>query len=108
MNESNNIKKFIADMKCRRCGQHYELDNIDAVGRLADLLLFTIYCPSCNKTVLAIVDIKGDKETKAATDLTEAEKSHFSVPIGSSDILDMHSFLKDFNGDFAALFTIYS
>lgn len=108
MNEQNDIKRFLANTKCGRCGQHPGLDNINLVGRLVDLLLFIVYCPSCNKTALAVVNhigYIGDKESETATDLTEAEESHFSVPIGSSDILNMYSFLKDFNGDFTSLFS---
>ncbi len=103
MNKRNDVKKCIADKKCKHCGKHYELGNIESVGHTEDLLFFTAYCPSCNNTGLAIVeiiDIKGDKETEAATDLSEAEESCFSIPISSSDVLDMHIFLKDFKGDF--------
>jgi hypothetical protein len=108
MNELNIIKMLIANQKCRHCGQHYELVNIEVLGHLEDLWLFTTYCSSCSKRGLAIVNLKKSEEPEAVAELTEAEKSHFSMQINSSDVLDMHIFLKDFNGDFAALFGIYS
>ena len=108
MNELNIIKKIIANQKCGRCGQHYEIVNIDVLGHLEDLWLFTAYCSSCNNLSLAVVNLKRGKEAEAVAELPEAEKSHFSIPINSSDVLDMHIFLKDFNGDFAAIFAIYN
>jgi hypothetical protein len=42
------------------------------------------------------------------TDLTEWEYAKFRemAVVGADDVLDLHSFLKDFNGDFSALFSM--
>lgn len=104
MNKRNDVKKFIANKKCGLCGQRYEVANIDVLGHLGDLWLFNVYCSSCNSRGLISVNIKISEEPEAVTELPEAEKSYFSTPICFSDILNMHNFLNDFNGDFAALF----
>jgi hypothetical protein len=45
--------------------------------------------------------------TEVITDLTEAERERFddSEVVGVDDVLEMHNFLKEFNGDFANLFS---
>ncbi len=102
MNKRNEIKKFITNIECGSCGKHYELGSIDDVRYREDFSFLHMYCPSCDKTDLLIVDVKEYKETKAATDMIEAWESCFSIPVSSSDVLDMHIFLKDFKGGFNA------
>ena len=104
MNKWKFIKKLLSDIECGSCGEHCDPANINVLGHRENTWLFSMYCSSCNSKGLIAVNIKGSEEPEAATELTEAEKSHFSTPIDSSDILDMHIFLKDFNGDFASLF----
>jgi len=122
------MKQFIAKSKCGRCGQHYEIPNIEALGHHEDLWLFTAYCSPCNSLGLVLVNVKRDKEPEivneahcndtaivkpecndpAIAEPAEEVESRFSVPVSSSDVLDMYIFLKDFDGDFASLFAIYS
>jgi hypothetical protein len=49
---------------------------------------------------------EGTIVAEPVSDLTEAEHSLFAgrEKVGADDVLDMHSFLKEFDGDFAALF----
>jgi hypothetical protein len=105
MNELYIIKMFLSNMKCGNCGEHCDPADIGALGHQEDTWLFSIYCSSCNSRGLIYVTIKISEEAEAVTELTEAERSYFFTPISSSDILDMHIFLEDFNGDFASLFT---
>ncbi|MBA7692939.1 hypothetical protein ES703_101513 [subsurface metagenome] len=51
--------------------------------------------------------IKEGKAPKVTTDLTEAELDKFKKmdKLTADEALDMHSFLKDFDGDFSQLFS---
>ena len=51
--------------------------------------------------------IREDEKAEVITDLTEAELDRFRNmdSLTPDDVLDMHSFLKDFEGDFSRLFS---
>src|SRR4030042_6166282 len=99
------VRNLLPKIKCGRCGQQCEPANIDVMGHQEDLWLFSAYCSSCKSQglVLVAVAIKESEEPGVVTEPTEAEQTKFSTPISSDDVLDMHTFLKDFSGDFSSL-----
>ena len=104
--EEKLIKRFMTSIKCSVCGQRYEVDNVKVLGRQEDLWFLSVSCSSCQTKCLVAAVIKEDKAPKVTTDLTAAELVKFkkmSKPT-ANEVLDMHSFLKDFDGDFARLF----
>lgn len=105
--DANLVKKLVASIKCGVCGRQFELANIDILGHHEDLWLLKSSCSHCKAQCLMAAIIKEEKVTRVITDLTEAERHKFRniAAIGADDILDMHSFLKDFSGDFSRLFS---
>jgi len=103
--EENLIKKLIASIKCGSCGQPYEESRIDIIERSDELWFLKVVCASCHVRCMVAAIIREDKKTKV-TDLTEAETDRFKEMeiIGEDDLLDMHDFLKDFDGDFPRIF----
>jgi len=104
--EENLIKKLMASMKCNVCGQHYEADNIEVLGHEENLWFLRILCVACHTQYLAAAVIKEDSVPELITDLTEAELDKFSNMgrLTADELLDMHNFLKDFDGDFSRFF----
>ena len=104
--EETFIKRLMASIKCAVCGQSYETDNISVLGHHEDLWFLRTLCSSCHAQCLVAVVIKEGKAPAVITDLTEAELDRFrDVDMVTADeALDMHSFLKDFDGDFSQLF----
>lgn len=104
--EDGLIKKLIASIKCGSCGQHYEEGNIDVIEHREELWFLRVLCSSCHVKCLVAAIIREDKKAEVITDLTEAELDGFMGAAGvmGDDILDMHNFLKDFDGDFPRLF----
>jgi hypothetical protein len=49
--------------------------------------------------------VKDGNTCEILTELTEEEQHRLSVPVSSDDLIDIHSFLRDFKGDFSTLFT---
>ncbi len=100
------IKKLLANMKCGVCGHRYESTNVNILGHRDDLWFVSVFCPSCKSQGLVAAIIKGDKLPEVITELTEAELDRFSAApsIGSDDVLEMHTFLEGFGGDFSSLF----
>jgi len=98
------IKKLLANMKCGVCGQRYEPANINVLGHREDLWFLSVFCPSCKSQGLVAAVIQEGKLPEVITDLTEEEKSQLREMVDGDDLVDMHIFLKDFGGDFSALF----
>ena len=99
------IKQLLSKMKCGVCGRSCEPANISVLGHREDLWFLAVYCPSCSSRGFVSAVIKEGEIREAVTDLTEAEKNNFSTPVGSDDLIDTHTFLKDFKGDFSSLFS---
>ena len=102
------IKKILANMKCGVCGEQYESTNVNVIGHRDDLWFLTVYCPSCKSKGIVAAIVAADKSPEAITELTEAELTRFSSvsSVDSDDVLNMHTFLKDFGGDFSSIFPI--
>ena len=105
--DENIIKKLMASIECSACGRCYELANIRILGHHEDLWFLSVLCPSCHAQYLAAVVVDEEKVTEVITDLTEAEldKVRGAGRLTAEDVLDMHSYLKDFDGDFVRLFS---
>ena len=96
-------KSLVSNYKCMRCGQHYQPDNADVIAHNENVWIFAVYCPSCQvKSMLAAV-VKETEIPEVITELTEAEQDEFCIPVCSDDVLDIHVFLRDFDGDFTSL-----
>ncbi len=100
------IRRLLASIKCGTCGQRYEIDNIDVLGHQEGLWFLRVFCPTCHAQYLVVAVLKEGKVPEIITDLTEAEWNKFSSTgkVMADDILDMHNFLKHFDGDFSCLF----
>ena len=104
--EESTIKKLVTSIKCSSCGQRYEAGNIDVLGHREDLWFLSVFCPSCRTQYLIAAVVSGEKVSEVITDLTRAELARFRGLGGvtGDDVLDMHSFLKRFDGDFSRVF----
>jgi len=105
--EENLIKRFATSIKCSVCGQHYEVDNVKILSHQEDLWFLRAFCSACHTQCLVAAAIKEGKAPKVITDLTEAELDKFKEmdKLTADEVLDMHSFLKGFDGDFSQLFS---
>jgi len=104
--DKNFIERLMSSAKCRVCGQRYEVNNIKVFGHQKDLWLVALSCSACHTRYLAVINIEEGIVPNVISDLTEVERDKFSSldMLTADDVLDMYSFLKDFNGDFTQLF----
>ena len=107
MVEENLIKRLMTSIKCGVCGQRYDVDNIDVLGHREDLWFLRAVCLSCHTQALVAAVVKEDRVPEVITDLTEAELDRFKDVgvLTADDVLDMHDFLKEFDGGFFRLFS---
>lgn len=105
-------EQFIKDVvlgsvnKCGNCGHLYEQDNVSVVAHEEGLWLMMMNCPACGSRGLLAALVKDQAKAGPIIEVTEKELEGFrtSGVVSSDDVLDMHEFLRDFDGDFAALF----
>lgn len=97
-------------MRCPSCGAKYQADHIHFLGQLDMAALIQLDCQSCNLPVMATI-IVSDKDgttakPKVLSDLNQEDLSNPSrVPVDTDTVVDMHGFLKEFDGDFEQLFS---
>jgi hypothetical protein len=99
------IKRLMTSVKCSSCGQNYIARNVQILGHHHGLWFISAYCSSCHTHYLLVATVN-EQKTDIVTDLTESEFDRFKKSFAptADDILDMHGFLKTFQGDFAQLF----
>ena len=104
--EESLIKRLVASIKCAACGQHYGEDNIEVIEHSEELWFLKVFCSSCHVECLVAAIIRENEQPEVITDLTEAEMERFRGmdEVRVDDVLDMHNFLKDFDGNFPRLF----
>lgn len=100
------IRRLMSTIKCSVCGERYEAKNIKVLGHRDDVWFLNVSCPACYSRALVAATVREGKPSRAITDLTEAETAEFvrATAISGDDILDLHDFFRDFDGDFASLF----
>jgi DNA-directed RNA polymerase subunit RPC12/RpoP len=110
--------------RCVVCHHQFETDDITVISREKDMWTMLVECTDCHaRNFVAAVLADGDPEEaqlalrrlseRAIRELNspdepepiaELEKAPDFGPVTASDVVDMHEFLKTFDGDFKALF----
>ena len=108
------IKRLIlaAVPRCGACEHGYAVTDFSVIGHREHLWMIAVQCPSCQHQgfITAVVEGHGVEERPAprasrAEFFTEKGASTIPhEPVTVDDLLDLHDFLDEFNGDFAGLF----
>ena len=100
------LKRLFTMIKCESCGHAYQVTDIEIIGHEDSIWLFSVSCGHCQTQGLVAIVVREANIEKMATDLTEAELGRFAqaAMVEINDVLDMHNFLKGFDGDFSRLF----
>lgn len=103
------IKNIQSMMRCPSCGSSYGADTIHFLGQLDMAALIQLDCGQCGLPVMATI-IVSDKnqatQTKLLSDMSSDDLKHASKdPISTDNVVDVHRFLKEFDGDFEQLFS---
>ncbi len=101
------MRKLFSKVSCGICGQKYDAANIRILDQEDGLWVLSVYCGSCGTQGLIAAVVQDGNITNVITDLTEDEYERFGErqAVGTDDVLEMHSFLKEFDGDFSGLFS---
>jgi hypothetical protein len=101
------LRQIVSQYRCQKCRRSFEREHVRIAARQDQLWIVSVRCSRCRTQQTFYVQLK-DREQgfTELRDLTEAEEEHFAEmqPVTGDDVLDMHEFLKSFNGDFKNLF----
>jgi hypothetical protein len=100
------VRQLIANIKCVVCSQRYAENDVFIMGRQEDVWMLMVSCSHCQTQGIILAMVKEDEQVEVITDLTpeELEKIEGMPSIDVDDVLDVHRFLRDFDGDFRELF----
>jgi ribosomal protein S27E len=101
------LKRLMERINCSVCGEHYDTGDVSVLGHHDTLWFLRVVCNKCSNQGLVAAVVKDSRTVEHVTDLTEAESEKFlgSSPVSMDDRLDIHNSLREFDGDFIALFS---
>jgi hypothetical protein len=100
------LKQLISTFRCHVCRRGFEREHVRVAARHEQLWIVSVRCSACRNQQVFWVALKDEDGRSILRDVTEEEEEEFATldPVGGDDVLDMHEFLRDFNGDFEKLF----
>jgi len=124
MDSEVKIKQIVLNRmeRCVVCHRDFHSEDIHVISRKPDMWTMLVECTDCHaRNFVAAVLSDGDPEDaqlalrklseKAIRSIQEAEDTGIELEapadgprINAGDVVDMHQFLKEFDGDFRALF----
>lgn len=111
--QSSEVRRIVLSVveDCIQCQQRFSVDDMRVVGRNGNLWVLAVRCPECasQSFVAAVVGEHDDGTTveAAAIDLIDEdlEEPDNVELVDVDDVLDMHEFLEEFDGNFLRLFS---
>jgi len=99
------LKHLLASIPCAVCDQPYKSNDIEVVDHHEEIWIVAVKCGHCGTKGLVFAMITEEKP-EVVSDLIPQEWARFKkMPqIDADDLLDVHEFLQDFDGDFVSLF----
>ncbi len=119
------MKRIVLDRiaRCSVCHRDFNTDDVHIINRKPDMWTMLVECTDCHsRNFVAALMNDGDPDDaqlalrqlsdKAIRELTagsdvpryEPEGPIDGDPVSASDVIDLHSFLNSFDGDFKRLF----
>jgi hypothetical protein len=103
------VKQIMTSLKCEVCELPYEEENICILGFIGETWIIQINCRGCHSQSLVAVSV-GRSDSPAAKDhpylidLKPNEVVEFKyIIITNDDLLDMHNYLAEFEGNISQL-----
>jgi hypothetical protein len=101
------LKQLIGTFRCHVCRHAFENDHVRVAARQEQLWIVSVRCRRCRNQQVFWVALKDQPVPQDdSPDLSSTEEERFAAmsPVASDDVLDVHEFLSEFNGDFKGLF----
>ena len=93
----NHLKKTVP---CSQCNKKFVNDEISIISTFGNDALLHFLCDKCENQLLVHVSVvEQSSENKSGI------KTNNTISVSQNDVLDVHNFLKQFDGNFKELFT---
>lgn len=104
--EERLLKEMVSRFRCHVCRRAFEREQVRVAARQDQIWFVSVRCGYCRKQQLFCLALS-DSALEEAGDLSAAEEERFAAmsPVSSDDVLDIHEFLVEFNGNFRTLFS---
>lgn len=117
------IRRLFTTQQCSHCTSSYHEENVTVLARRSEVWMVLVSCVACGRKGIFVVSFPGSSHKDRRRVLLEAEAlgegalteavladdppligASSRTPVTGDDVIDMHLFLKRFDGNFAALF----
>jgi len=111
------LRTQLTSFTCSACGRRYRGSKIRLLAERDGLFFVDLDCARCGSHTVAIVTVEIDDATASITEISDLNLSIDSVPehlgealpvgaapVTADDVLEMHEFLAQFEGDVSHLF----
>lgn len=110
------LRTQLTSFTCPACGRRYRGSRIRLLAERDGLYFVDLDCSRCGSRTVAIVTVEQDETDVAIIDASDlelavdGEPEHLgeplpaaAAPVTADDVLEMHEFLADFDGDMRKL-----
>ena len=99
MENRDSIKLFFSKMKCTRCENFFDDDDIEILREESGYTVVRIHCEHCQKNIgVAIMGIDKDK-MQEALELNQPDMEQTPPPIDYDDVVAAHDFFQGLGDD---------
>lgn len=99
MENMDTIKLFFSKMKCTRCDNYFEDEDIEVLREEENYTVVRIHCEHCEKSIgVAILGIDKEKMLEAL-DMQQPEMEQDLPPIDYDDVMKAHEFFQNLGDD---------
>jgi hypothetical protein len=104
--QEQKLKQLISSYRCHVCRRCFERDHVRLAARHEQLWIVSVRCSLCRNQQVFWISLKDDQREAILEDVSDTQDEEFTTlpPVSCDDVLDMHEFLRSFNGDFQRLF----
>jgi hypothetical protein len=101
------VFEMLMQLKCASCRQSYSPQDFVFLGQQKDVWVLGSRCRHCGASGHVLVLLQSATKPESVTDLTaeEIQAAEQWAPITTDDVLDVHTVMQEFDGDFESLFT---
>jgi hypothetical protein len=100
------LRQLISTFRCGICRRSFEHKHVRVAARHEHLWIVSARCTRCRNQQVFWIDVKDNGEETVLRDVSAVEEEQFAAmeAVTADDVLDVHEFLQDFDGDFKRLF----
>lgn len=110
--QEQKLKQLISGYRCHVCRRCFERDHVRLAARHEQLWIVSVRCSLCRNQQVFWIALKDNQGEAILHDVSDPkpdsrdEELDSMPPVTSDDVLEMHEFLRSFNGDFRQLFLL--